>query len=201
MTKKDKYVFFQGWLCCKLLYGSRKISRLENKTESWFEKGNILICYCFNPYNVWYLACPSGYFGINCFATCPYAFFGRLCTHQCNCSKSKCDFINGCKRYGRAMIIFSFFGFWFWFIFWVFFTLNTLSLIKDHEQLHIMQVLRIKSLLFGVVFHNIANNEWYKYILYCFLQIISIKPQFQTKPIVCRWKSTYTDKKTEKKNH
>lgn len=80
-----------------------------------------------------------------------------------------------------------------------FFTLNTLSLIKDHEQLHIMQVLRIKSLLFGVVFHNIANNEWYKFILYCFLQIISIKPQFQTKPIVCRWKSTYTDKKTEKK--
>lgn len=117
LTNSIKYVFIQGWLCCKLSYGSRKISRLENKTESWFEKGNILICYCFNRYNVWYLACPSGYFGINCFATYPYPFFGRLCTHQCNCSKSKCDFINGCKRYGRAMIIFSFFGFWFWFIF------------------------------------------------------------------------------------
>lgn len=55
------------------------------------------------------------------------------------------------------MFIFTFLVFDFGLLFVLFFTLNILSLIKDHEQLHIMQVLRVKSLLFGVVFHNITQ--------------------------------------------
>lgn len=31
-----------------------------------------------------------------------------------------------------------------------------------------MQVLRMKGLLFGVVLHNITNNEWNKFTLICF---------------------------------
>lgn len=47
-----------------------------------------------------YLACPSGYYGINCLFSCPYPFFGRLCTQKCNCGQSECDFIEGCQRHG-----------------------------------------------------------------------------------------------------
>lgn len=54
-----------------------------------------------------YLACPSGYFGINCLFNCPYPFFGRLCTHKCNCNQSECDFIKGCQNHGKTIFSFS----------------------------------------------------------------------------------------------
>lgn len=52
-----------------------------------------------------YLACPSGYFGIDCLFSCPYPFFGRLCTQKCNCGQSECDFIKGCQRHGNFVLL------------------------------------------------------------------------------------------------
>lgn len=37
--------------------------------------------------------------------TCPYPFFGRLCTQKCNCSQSDCDFIKGFQRHGKEIFI------------------------------------------------------------------------------------------------
>lgn len=69
--------------------------------------GNIWIFLYCNPLDFFYLACPSGYFGINCLFNRPYPFFGRVCTQKCNCSQSECDFIKGCQREGKTFFTFN----------------------------------------------------------------------------------------------
>lgn len=52
----------------------------------------ILILYTFK-----HLECPVGYTGTGCNIPCYYPSFGLFCAKFCNCSRSECDKIRGCR--------------------------------------------------------------------------------------------------------
>lgn len=44
------------------------------------------------------IECDVGYYGQNCNFPCRYPNYGKLCQNKCECNKSKCNHIYGCKN-------------------------------------------------------------------------------------------------------
>lgn len=55
--------------------------------STWYKSCNCLII-------IYFLACPPGYTGRNCFDICPAPYYGLRCGKKCNCVQ--CHHINGC---------------------------------------------------------------------------------------------------------
>lgn len=51
-------------------------------------------CNCHIYIYIYFLACPPGYTGKNCFDICPAPYYGLRCAKTCNCLQ--CHHINGC---------------------------------------------------------------------------------------------------------
>ncbi|XP_048752489.1 cell death abnormality protein 1-like isoform X2 [Ostrea edulis] len=43
--------------------------------------------------------CPLGTHGVNCSSECPPGYYGLFCLEKCNCSKDKCNSVEGCRDY------------------------------------------------------------------------------------------------------
>lgn len=55
-------------------------------------------------FNIVYLACDTGFTGINCDAKCQYPSFGNDCQSLCDCSATYCDHVIGCKVASESKI-------------------------------------------------------------------------------------------------
>lgn len=48
---------------------------------------------------LFFLGCPSGYYGSNCSNSCRYPSYGVECQEECHCLKKACDHVIGCLDY------------------------------------------------------------------------------------------------------
>lgn len=53
-------------------------------------------------YGTFTRTCIKGYTGKSCRQKCPYPHFGSLCHEKCDCIKSFCNHIYGCKKSGKT---------------------------------------------------------------------------------------------------
>lgn len=60
-----------------------------------------------------FIACPRGYFGLNCSYMCPYPTYGRRCLDgKCSCPKEYCNAKNGCGTRKNSLQIYKYYFFY-----------------------------------------------------------------------------------------
>lgn len=87
---------------CNHMYGCK------HPTENICSRTNGSECcigYKWNKEETKCIPCDKGYTGLNCEVVCPFPSFGLDCQSICNCTKTKCDPVNGCNGYLTGDVI------------------------------------------------------------------------------------------------
>lgn len=59
-----------------------------------------------------FIACPRGYFGLDCSYLCPYPTYGRRCLDgKCSCPKEYCNAKTGCGTRKKSLQIYKYYLF------------------------------------------------------------------------------------------